>query len=48
MSVWANKKIKKSLKIQHYEVMISLRAEMKMKLRCNVYDDVTAEERYCI
>ncbi len=45
MSVWANKKIKKLLRVQCYEVMTFLRAETKMKLRYNVCDDTITEEK---
>ncbi len=45
MSVWANKRIKKSLRVWCYEVMTSLRAEMKTELRCNVCNDVTVKEK---
>ncbi len=48
MSVWANKKVKKLLRIWCYEITTSLRTEIKIKLRHNVYDDTTAEEECCI
>jgi len=44
MSVWVNKKIKKLLKVWCYEVMIFLRIKIKIKLKCNVCDNITAEE----
>jgi len=36
--------MKKLLRIWYYEVMISLKAEMKTELRCNVCDETTAEK----
>ena len=45
MSVWANKKVKKLLRVWCYEVMTFLRTETKMKLRCNVCDDTITEEK---
>jgi len=45
MLAWANKKVKKSLRVWCYEVMISLRTEMRMKLRCNVYNDIIVKEK---
>ncbi len=45
MSVWVNKKIKKSLRVWCYEVTIFLEIEIKTKLRCNVCNDITAEEK---
>ncbi len=45
MSAWANKKVKKLLRIWCYEVMILLEAEMKTKLRYNVYNNVTVKEK---
>ncbi len=45
MSMWINKKIEKLLRIWCHEVMISLRAEMKTELRCNVCDNVTMKEK---
>ncbi len=44
MSVWVNKKIKKLLRVWCCEVMTFLRAEIKIKLRCNMCDDITAEK----
>jgi len=41
-----NKKIKKLLRVQCYEVMTFLEIEMKMKLRHNVYDNATVKEKY--
>ncbi len=45
MSVWVNKKIKKLSRIQCCEVTILLEIEIKTKLKCNVCDDATAEEK---
>ena len=44
MSVWANKRVEKLLRVWCCEVMTFLRAEMKTELRCNVYDDVIVKE----
>ncbi len=43
--VWVNKKVEKLLRIWYYEVIISLRAETKMKLRHNVCNDATVKEK---
>ncbi len=48
MSIWANKRVKKLLRVQYYKVMILLETEIKTELRCNVYDDVIIKERCCI
>ena len=48
MSVWINKKVKKLLRVQYYEVTTFLRIEAKIKLRCNVYDDATAKKKCCV
>ncbi len=48
MSVWANKKIKKLLRVQCYEVTTSLKVEVKTELRHNVCDEITVKEKYNI
>ncbi len=45
MSVWVNKKIEKLLRVWCCEVITFLRTEIKTELRCNMYNDVIAEEK---
>jgi len=45
MSVWANKKIEKLLRVWCCEVMTFSEIEVKIKLRCNMCDNATAEEK---
>ena len=44
MSAWVNKRIEKLLRVWHCEVMIFLRTEIKIELRCNVCNDIIIKE----
>ncbi len=44
MLMWVNKKIEKLLRVWCYEVIISLKTEVKTELRCNVCDNITVKE----